>query len=475
MTRIAPLLSQPSDNVIVQPNRNVILANFVLYLFRFIKLSNLNNNMVQKLITMTEKELIRYEIIKDLIDKKINGTDASKMIGISVRQTKRLKQAVIKFGPEGIAHSGRGKDSNRKINSQKLEEIESLLKEKYFDFGPTFATEKLFEINGIVVGKETVRNIMTTLNLWEPRSRKNSKKKWHVWRARKDNYGEMQQFDGSYHVWFGGIETCLLLSVDDATGKITHAKFDINESTVAVFKFWLEYFTKQGLPVSIYLDKFSTYKVNHKNAVDNKDMITQFQRAMAQVGVRPIVAHSPEAKGRVERMNKTLQDRLVKELRLAGITTIEEANKFLEEYIHKFNTQFAVVANRRKNLNQKIDKITKEKLTQIFSIQKERVVNNDYTVRFETKYYQLHRTQPTTVYKKDRILVETHLNGEIMLRLRGCYLNYELLPNRPEKEINIKLPALTKQEQGDYRPPINHPWRQSFIYGKMKNEDKTKV
>jgi len=424
--------------------------------------------MTQKLICMTEKELFKYDVIKNLLDGKINGTDASKQVGVSTRQIRRLKQAVIKLGPVGVVHSGRDKESNRKLDSNKVNKIEGLIKEKYFDFGPTFAAEKLSETDGITVGKETLRSIMTNMGIWQVKSRNSSKQKWHVWRARKDNYGEMEQFDGSYHIWFGGIETCLLLAVDDATGKISHAKFDLNEGRIAVFKFWLEYFAKHGFPLSIYLDKFSTYKVNHKNAVDNKDMITQFQRAMKQVGVRTIVAHSPEAKGRVERMNKTLQDRLVKELRLAGITTIEEANEFLKIYIPKFNKQFAVVANRRKNLHKNIVKNVEEKLTQIFSIQETRIVNNDYTIRFETKYYQLDRVQTTTVYKKDVVLVEMHLDGEIKLRLRDCYLNYEILPKRPEKEIDIKLVALTRQEQGSYKPPINHPWGQSYLNRKMK-------
>lgn len=431
--------------------------------------------MAQKLISMTEKELIRHDIIKDLINQKINGTDAAKMLGVSTRQLRRLKQSVIKSGAKGLAHKNRGKESNRRLDPDQVKKIKVLMTERYYDFGPTFAAEKLAEIEGIIVSKETLRTIMTIMGLWEVKSSKSAKNKWHIWRKRKDNYGEMQQFDGSYHVWFGDIETCLLLSVDDASGKITHAKFDLNESTVAVFKFWLEYFDKHGLPISIYLDRFSTYKINHRNAVDNKEMITQFERAMSQIGVKPIVAHSPEAKGRVERMNGTLQDRLVKELRLAGVTTIEEANKFLEEYIPKFNKQFAVVPNRRKNLHKKIDKNTKAKLTQIFSIQDTRVVNNDYTVQFETKYYQLNRVQTTTVYKKDRILVESHLDGEVKLRLRDSYLNYMLLPKRPEKEINIKLPALTKQEQGDYRAPINHSWRQSFLYEKMKKAENIQV
>jgi hypothetical protein len=418
---------------------------------------------------MTEKELEKYDVIKDLIDKKINGTDASKQLNLGVRQVRRLKGMAMEYGIEGLIHKGRGRESNRKLDPNIIEKVEKLLKEEYYDFGPTFASEKLNKINNIVINKETVRSIMVRLELWTIKPRKTSRIA-HIWRPRKDNYGEMQQFDGSYHVWFGKEESCLLLAVDDATGRISHAKFDLNESTVAVFKFWLEYFGKHGFPLSIYLDKFSTYKINHKNAVDNKDMLTQFQRAMQQVGVRPIVAHSPEAKGRVERMNGTLQDRLVKELRLAGITTIEEANVFLEEYISKFNAKFAVIPNRRKNLHKKVGETMKKKLSQIFSIQNTRIVNNDYTIRFKTQYFQLNRIQTTTVYKKDKVMVEKHLNGEIKLRTREKYLNYEVLPERPQKEIDIKLPALTRQKQGNYKPPFNHPWRKQFLCEKIKQE-----
>ena len=425
--------------------------------------------MAQKLIHMTKQELAKADVIKSLIDGKINGTDASKQIGLSVRQAKRLKAKVIKKGVAGLAHGNRGKDSNRKLDDEILKKAEKHLKEKYYDFGPKFASEKLYEIDKIKLGKETTRGIMINIGLWKPKPRKQPKKR-HVWRARKENFGEMEQFDGSYHVWFGEEESCLLLSVDDATGKITHAKFDINESAIAVFKFWREYFIKNGLPISIYLDKFSTYKVNHKNAVDNKDMITQFQRATNQVGVKLITAHSAEAKGRVERMNGTLQDRLVKELRLAGITTIEEANKFLIKYIPKFNAQFSVIPKRRKDLHKNLNQTTKLKLPQIFSIQNIRKVNNDYTIMFKTQYFQLDEIQPTTVYKKDTVIVEEHLNGEIKINLKERYLNYKVLPERPKKEIEIKLPALTKQKQSSYKPPIDHPWRRQFIFNKVKVE-----
>jgi len=432
--------------------------------------------MDKELICMTKKELSNYDIINNLINGKINGTDASKQIGITIRHVKRLKKRVSEFGAEGLIHQGRGRSGNRKLDDKIIFKVKKHLKEKYHDFGPTLACEKLEENNNIRTNKETVRQIMINMELWKVKSKKKNKH-WHVWRARKDNYGEMQQFDGSYHHWLEdrNEEMCLLLSVDDASGKITYGKFDYNEGVEAVFKFWLEYIDKNGLPLSVYLDKFSTYKVNHKNAVDNKELITQFQRATRQVGIELITAHSPQAKGRVERMFETLQDRLVKEMRLANINTIEQANKFLKEYIPKFNTKFAVVPTRKKDLHKKINQTIKKSLPQIFSVQKQRKVSNDYTIRFENYYYQLTQEQPTTVYKKDTIIMEKHLDGSIKINLKDKYLNYKVLPSRPRKEIDIKLPAITIRRQSNYIPPANHPWRNPFIFSnKLKVEQRVK-
>ena len=421
--------------------------------------------MATKLITMSQRELSRYDIIKQLLDDKINGTDAAKQIRVSVRHVKRLKLKVNKLGAAGLIHGNRGQEGNRKLDDEIIAKVEKLLKEKYYDFGPTLACEKLEENHAIKTSKEYVRRKMIDIDLWKSKPRK-SGKKHYAWRARKDNPGELEQFDGSYHKWFGEEESCLLLSVDDATGEITHAEFGYNEGIVPVFNFWLKYFEKHGFPLSIYLDKFSTYKINHKNAVDNEDWMTQFERAMSQVGIKPITAHSPQAKGRVERMFATLQDRLVKELRLAGITDIDEANKFLEKYIPKFNAKFAVVPARTKDLHKQPIKEIQNKLPQIFSIQNTRVVMNDYTVRFANSYYQLDEIQPTTVYKKDKVIVEEHLNGEVKINLKNRYLNFKVLPERPKKEIDIKLPALTVRKISDWKPPIDHPWRTQFIFRK---------
>lgn len=424
--------------------------------------------MEQSLITMTQKELSRYEIINNLIKGLINGPEAAKQVNLSIRQVQRLKVSVNQFNQLGIIHGNKGRASNRKISNIKVEEIEKIIRDKYSDFGPTFAVEKLKENHQITISDETVRHLMDDWNLRKIKSRKQPKNK-HFWRPRKDNYGDLQQFDGSYHLWLEDRagELCLLLSVDDATGKITHAKFDYNEGVVAVFKFWWEYLLKNGLPVSIYLDKFSTYKINHKNAVDNQEFETQFQRAMRQLGVKPITAHSPEAKGRVERMFATLQDRLVKEMRLADIKTIEEANQFLEKYLPKFNTQFSVIPTRKTDLHRGVNERLNEKLSQIFSRQSERRINKDYTIMFRNNYFQLDREQPTTVYKKDWVIMEEHLDEQIKINLKGHYLNYLILPERPKKMIDVKLPALTKHKQSNWESPIDHPWGSLLLERKL--------
>jgi len=426
--------------------------------------------MEQKTITMTEKESKRYEIIKSLIDDIIDGTEASKQLILSLRQVKRIKARVNNEGMEGIIHKSRGKPSNRKMDEEIKKKAIKLLKEKFPDFKPTFAGEKLEELYDIKISKETVRQIMTEEKLWKPKPRKQPKNQ-HTWRPRKDNYGEMQQFDGSYHLWLEdrNEEMCLLASIDDATGKVTKGTFAKNEGVESVSKFWKEYIEEKGIPLIVYLDKYSTYKINHKNAVDNKELMTQFGRMMKEVGCKLISAHSPQAKGRIERLFETLQDRLVKEMRLADIKTIDEANKFLQKYIPKFNEKFAVVPNKKADLHKKVDEKLKEKLPQIFSVQRNRKVNNDYTVMFETKFYQLDLTQDIVVYKKDRVIVEKHLDGEIKIRLKDTYLKYSTLPERPKKQCDIKLPAITQKKPSGWKPPVDHPWRNSLIFTKQKS------
>jgi len=417
--------------------------------------------MQKEIITMTKKESERLIIVNNLINKVINGTEASKQLGLSLRQVKRLKAKVILLEAKGIIHGNRGRESNRRIGEDLIDKIDTLLRDKYHFLTPTMAQEHLEKNDDIKVSKEKIRQEMVKEGLWITKERKRSEHRER--RDRRDNYGEMQQFDGSYHKWFYGVdeEQCLLASIDDATGKITKAIFDKNEGIHAVFSFWRGYILENKRPVSIYLDRFSTYKINHKNAEDNKDLMTQFERVMEELSILPIHARSPQGKGRIERLWKTLQTRLRIELRLRGIKTIEEANKYLkEEFIPWFNAKFGVMPKGKADLH----KDTDMDLDEVFSVRKDRSIGNDYVVRYENKYYQLSQVQPITVLKKSKVIVETRLDGEIKIKQRGKYLNFSVLSQRPEKEIDIKLPALTKVS--DWKPPVNHPWRKFKI-----NED----
>lgn len=413
-------------------------------------------------ITMTTQEAERLTIINNLIAEKINGTDAATQLHLSVRQTKRLKTRVIKQGVIGIVHGLRGKVSNQRIPKKLLVQAQRLITKHYRDFGPTLATEKLREVHGIKLSVTTIRRLMITEELFKPKSRKQHQAH-RSWRERKACYGEMEQFDGSYHHWFEdrGEETCLLASIDDATGRLTKLKFGASESVREVFAFWQEYTKTHGKPGAIYLDKFSTYKINHKNAKDNHELMTQFQRACQDLDISLITAHSPQAKGRVERLFETLQDRLVKELRLRNICDIAAANQFLETvYLEDFNQRFAVIPAKETNLHRPLTKHNQEQLDRIFSIQSTRQVNNDFTIQFQNSWYQLDALQKTTVYRKDTVLVAERLDGSLHLSKKGTSLTFKVLPGRPEK-VHISLIALTPRKP-DWIPPANHPWRRQI-------------
>lgn len=417
---------------------------------------------------MSGREIDRLSVINRLIGKQIVAREAAEQLRLSVRHVKRLKKRLKKKGARGLVHQGRGRASNRRLSVDLLKKILALVKTTYVGFGPTLAAEKLLERNKIKVSDETLRAIMSKNNLWKPKVRKRNQQH-REWRPRKDNYGALVQYDGSYHLWFEdrAPECCLLLAVDDATGCITKAWFDYHEGILPTFGFWKAYVEEKGKPVAIYLDKFSTYKINHKAAQDNKELITQFQRACQDIDIKLISAHSPEGKGRVERMFETLQDRLVKELRLEGISDIATANKFLKEkYIPVFNAKFAVVPAKRTDLHRPLTATDSQQLTSAFAVHSHRVVMNDFTVRFDNQYFQLEQQQPVTVCRQDKILIEEHLDGSIKLKLRAKELRYLVLPKRPEKEFKLKIPALATSRP-TWKPPADHPWRKQFLTNKF--------
>ena len=407
---------------------------------------------------MSRREIDRYEVLKRVLRHEINGSKASELLKLSVRQVRRLKSVVKSKGAKGLIHGSRGKPSNRRLSKKERDKIVMLLQNRYPDFHPTFATEKLRECHGVIHDPKTIRSIQIEKGLWKPRQKKKGTDH-RSWRQRRSSFGEMEQFDGSYEYWFEdrGPKCCLLASIDDATGKVTKATFGPHEGVTPVLSFWKEYLEEYGKPRAIYLDKFSTYKMNSAVAKENHDLRTQFQRASEELHIELISANSPQAKGRVERLFQTFQDRLIKEMRLAGVFTEEKGNVFLKTYLPKFNRQFCVEATNPTDLHGKLTQKERMLLPSVFSRQETRTIQNDFTFSYGNTWYQLTKAQPVTVCKKDVVLVEQRLDGSIHIRLRGKYLSHEILPIRPKK-IFSKTWVLPKTSP-PRKPSLNHPWR----------------
>lgn len=413
---------------------------------------------------LNSKEQYRYEIIRSAISGKITNSEAGKIIGVSERQIQRLKNSVRKRGQKAVVHGLKNKAGNHSSVVRFKDKVLALVRSKYSDFRPSFASEKLFEIDGVSVKPETLRLWMVEAGIW--RARKKRSHKYFSFRQRKDYFGEMLQFDGSYHKWFEDrlvdslgqpIYTCLLASIDDASGTI-NLKFDINESVVSVFKFWKEYVIQIGKPICIYLDKFSTYKVNFKSAVDNFELITQFQKVLNVLDIKMINANTPQAKGRVERLFGTLQDRLTKELRLNNINTVHEANIFLKDvFVPKFNKKFSVTPRKFGDVHRKLQTEEIKNLGSIFSEKYVRIINNDFTIQFKNKFLQLKQIQPVTVLAKQEVQVEVWLDNQIKIKHKNKYLNYFMLKNKPQKLKTA--PLILAPYKTNWKPPPNHPWK----------------
>lgn len=420
--------------------------------------------------SLTPEERERHDSIRSCITGDLTNAEVAARLHITVRQVRRLKRRVETTGAAGVVHAGRGKDSNRKTSDTATSAIIThLTKKECAGFGPTFAQEQLAKKHIAVLSVETVRTIMSAHDLWKPRERR-ARAVHREWRERRAMRGELVQFDGSYHHWFEdrGEEECLLAAVDDADNTVL-AIFEENEGVYAVFRFWDAYFKAHGLPVAIYLDKFSTYKINHKNAVDNAELMTQFRRAMQELGIEVINANSPQAKGRVERLFGTFQDRLVKEMRLASISDRDTANVFLRNtYLPDHHKRFRVPPRSQGDAHRPLTDALSARLPAILSIHSERVVNNDFTIRFKNAWLQLAAVQETTVYKGDTVTIEERLDGTLHVHLKETYLAYTALPERPE-HVRARVTALTR-ERPRIAPPPGHPWRKPFLIKKSRHD-----
>ena len=399
---------------------------------------------------MTEKDLHRKSIMDSLLSWSLIEREAASLLSLSLRQTQRIKKKIREGWDEAMIHKLRGRPSNHHHDPSKYDEALRIITSKYSDYSYVMMQEKLEEKYDIILSMPTLRNELIRRGIRKIRRQK-VVDIHRTMRERKACFWEMIQYDWSYHLWFENRapEACLLVSVDDATEEI-HARFDDSEWLWPTYRFWREYMTSpnHGKPKAIYLDRFSTYKINHPNATDDHELTTQFGRVCKELWIELIFAHSPQGKGRVERMNQTLQDRLVKELRENNISTIAEANRFLDQvFLPNFNTKFRVEPRSPSNMHthHREDEVQSERLDAIFSEQKIRKVHNDFTIRFEGKILQLYRNKQwwSIVHTWDQVRILRFMDGSIhVFNMNQHDVLFQELGELPVQSSSLSLPPV---------------------------------
>lgn len=389
-------------------------------------------------IKMSEKELSRVEIIERVRGKGISQVGGGELLGISERQMRRLVKRVGEEGMVGLCHRSRGKPSGRGVSPETIEKIVSLYQEKYWDFGPTFFGEKLAE-EGLVLSRETLRKILIRHDLWKPKSKRI--KPVHIWRERRPCEGALIQIDGSHHRWLEDRldqEFCLMAYIDDATNNV-FARFYEYEGIYPILDSMQRFVAQRGRPRAVYVDRHSTYKATltslSKPQLQDDNSFTQFQSVMNDLSVEVIYAHSPQAKGRVERLFKTLQDRLVKDMRLAGISTIDEANAFLEAYLPDHNKRFSVPPKEECPVFRPLDKDFDSHWT--FAQRHTRNVLNDYTIRFNNRIFLI--GSPSITLRKQQVEIRQALNGDLRFTTQFKQLSVTELTHAPKAQKPISM------------------------------------
>lgn len=387
---------------------------------------------MEERLNMGMKERDTLHVIHNVLDGRITQAEAGKVLRRSERHVRRLCSRVRQRGDAALIHGLRGQPSNNRHDEELLGQALSTLHDPLWQgFGPFFSREKLDELCGIELGKTTVRNLMILTNLWEPHRRR---AKHRAWRERRPCVGMLVQLDGSPHAWFEdrGPRCTLIIYIDDATSRILYGEFIDEEDTLDLMRTTKSYLQRWGRPVSFYVDKDSIYMVNRPASVEeqlrDQDPVTQFTRAMGELGIEVILAHSPQAKGRVERGFETHQDRLVKELRLAGISTKEDGNPFLHRvYIPKHNRRYAVAPADPVDVHKPL--LPSHDLDAILSVQEDRQVYNDSIVRFANRFLLLapgHGLRPKT-----KVVVQQRLDGTLRIEYKGRYFKFGEVPHRP--------------------------------------------
>ena len=435
---------------------------------------------------MSQKERDRLKVMASLSAGRLKQQAAARLLGLSVRQVRRLLRRYRGEGDAGLVHRSRGRQSNRKTPDAQRERALKCIRRDYRDFGPTLSAEKLAERDGIAVSRETVRQWMVAEGLWRDRPRRVRHRQW---RERRECFGELVQLDASPHGWFEGraaAEPILLTLIDDATGRRMQRFYEA-EGTAPTMDLVGRWLRKYGRMRAVYGDRAGYLVVNRppcgEEARAGREAETQVGRALRELGIDFIAANSPQAKGRVERSHGVDQDRLVKELRLQGIATIEEANRFLEtEYTPMCNRKFAVPAASSVDAHRRL---TGFDLKAILSHQERRVVGNDYTVQYQGCRWQIQKQGRLGGLRGSRVVVEHRLDGAITFRWRGRYLKARRIAvkaaataepafaepaatatspaGRRAAAASGLRPAASAARQSPWKPPADHPWRKRTV------------
>jgi len=404
------------------------------------------------IIRMSVKELRRVGIIHQVVAGELTQVKAAEVLGLSTRQVRRLVKRVLAEGEIGLVHKSRGKPSGRRLPESLRRRVIGLYQQKYFGFGPTLANEKLYELEGIKLGRQTLRNWLIEAGAWQKRRKA---RRHRQWRKRKECFGELVQLDGSHHDWLEGRgpELVLMGYVDDATGNVFARFYDYEGSLPAMDSF-KGYIKRYGIPQSIYVDKLSAYKSQAKPSIEdelnNRKPLSQFERALDELGVRVIHANSPQAKGRIERLFGTFQDRLIKEMRLKQIKAKEGANRFLAHYLPIYNRRFSVKAASEVDLHREIFRGLD--LDNILCIKTKRGVRNDHTIAHNRRLYQI--LEPVGA---KQVVVEEKINGRMLIKHNSISLKFKEITSRPVKRASADISQLKPKKA--YIPPKDHPWR----------------
>jgi len=421
---------------------------------------------MEGIFQMSNRELSRLDIVNQINLGLITQLKAAETLGVSERQIRRLLVRYRENGAVGLISRKRGRVGNHRLPTHVKELALGLIKGNYADFGPTLALEKLKEKHSIDISLSSIRNLMITNELWI--SKRKKKVVIHQLRKRRAQEGELIQMDGSPHDWFEGRgpRCSLIHCVDDATGKIMKAQFVPSESIWSYFSLTESYIQEHGRPRAFYVDKHSVFRVNIEGALSGRG-VTQFGRAMKELGIELIFANSPQAKGRIERSNKTLQDRLVKELRLQGISTPEEANAFLPIFLEDLNRRFAVVPQSANNAHMLL--LQEHKLDAIFCLHTSRVLSKNLIFQYNNTIYQVQTDRASYVLRKAHIDVLEKRDGTIVVLRKEKPLivskyaeqekQGEIADSKTLDEIIDKIKE--KEPKKKYTPSKHHPWKRS--------------